>query len=88
MTAKPAATEICPATKGRNNLRFNLDWAQLWECEREPRDVGGAILDVGEHRGFVGGWLRRKLFDSQGGRPLVVFSGHDYSICRYLRRWA
>ena len=47
--------EICPATKGRNNLRFNLDWAQLWECEKDARATWAArFLNVGEHRGFVG----------------------------------
>ena len=45
--------------------------------------MGGALLDVGVHRGFVGGWLRRKLFD-EGGGPLKVFSGHDYSILSLL----
>ena len=40
-------------------------------------------MDVGEHRGFVGGWLRRKLFMKEGG-PLTVFSGHDYSILTLL----
>ena len=75
---------ICPATKGRNNLRFNLDWAQLWECERDARATWAArFLNVGEHRGFVGGHLKRKLFDSGGG-PLKVFSGHDYSILSLL----
>ena len=41
------------------------------------------FLNVGEHRGFVGGWLRRKLFMKEGG-PLKVFSGHDYSILSLL----
>ena len=82
-TVKPAATEICPATNG-HNLRFNLDWAQLWECEKDARATWGArFLNVGEHRGFVGGHLRRKLFDSEGDR-LAVFSGHDYSILSLL----
>ena len=40
-------------------------------------------MNVGEHRGFVGGHLKRKLFDSGGG-PLKVFSGHDYSILSLL----
>ena len=40
-------------------------------------------MNVGEHRGFVGGHLKRKLFDSGGG-PLKVFSGHDYSILSVL----
>ena len=51
---------------------------------RETRATWAArFLNVGEHRGFVGGWLRRKLFDSEW-RALKVFSGHDYSILSLL----
>ena len=76
-------TNICPATSGRNALRVQLDWAQLWECERDARATWAArFLDVGEHRGFVGGHLKHKMFARSGN--VALYSGHDYSLLSLL----
>ena len=76
-------TTICPATSGRYALRVQLDWAQFSECERDARATWAArFLDVGEHRGFVGGHLKHKMFEKTN--KVALYSGHDYSLLSLL----
>ena len=49
MIVKLYRSRPVPGDEGTGNLRFNLDWAQLWGA-KDARATGGALLNVGEHR--------------------------------------
>ena len=71
---------ICPATKGRNNLRFNLDWGSSGG-ERDARATWAArFLNVGEH-GLAGGHLGASSSTAVAGSEGLP---PDYSILSVL----